>query len=132
MHDYALSKACQVLHAHELALQFQKESPDRRAFALEPGLVETRIQRHAGELGTWITYKLLGPFFLRDIDQGCSTLLFCLLAPEQDLQRGAKTSDVPCFYYANCAPRQPTRCCFNLEEVQAQAELFDTLWDAKK
>jgi NAD(P)-dependent dehydrogenase (short-subunit alcohol dehydrogenase family) len=128
--DYALSKACQVLHAHELALRFQKESPDRRAFAIEPGLVKTRIVRHAGELGRWINYKLLGPF-LRDVDQGCSTLLFCLLAPEQDLERGAKTNDVPCYYYANCAPRQPTRCCCSLEEVQAQAELFATSWETK-
>jgi NAD(P)-dependent dehydrogenase (short-subunit alcohol dehydrogenase family) len=130
-YDYALSKACQVLHAHELALRFQKEFPDRRAFAIEPGMVETRIARHTGELGKWISYKLLGPFFLRDIDQGCSTLLFCLLAPEQDLERGAATSDVPCFYYANCAPRQPTRCCLSLQEVQAQAELFAMLLDTK-
>lgn len=127
-YDYALSKACQVLHVHELALRFQKESPGRRALAMEPGVVKTRIARHAGKPVSWFLYRLLAPFILRDIDQGCSTLLFCLLAPEKHLERGANTSDIP-YYYANCAPRQPTKCCASLVEVHAQAELFATLWD---
>ena len=130
-YDYALSKACQVLHAHELALRFQKESPGRRALAMEPGLVETRITRHAGKLVRWFNYRFLGRFILRDIDQGCSTMLFCLLAPEKDLERGAKTSELP-YYYANCAPKQPSKCCASLVEVHAQAELFITLWDTKR
>lgn len=127
--DYALSKACQVLHAHELSLRFQNESLlQRRAMAVEPGLIQTRIARHSGTLANFINYKVVGPVLMRTIDQGCSTTLFCLLAPDSDLAKGAKNSNAPTYYYANCAPSRPSTCCASLDEVRAQADLFASIF----
>ena len=121
-YDYALSKACQVLHAHALTLRFIKGRSNRRAFAVEPGLVKTDIARHAGRVARWVNYSLLGPICMRSVDQGCASTLFCLLAPFDDL--GPDEKGYPYYYYANCAPRKPTKCCANETEVAAQSKLF--------
>jgi len=124
-YDYALSKACQVLHAHALTLRFVKEKSNRRAFAVEPGLVKTNIARHAGLVTQWVNYRLLGPIFLRSVNQGCASTLFCLLASFEDLRKDERGN--PYYYYANCAPRRPTKCCSNETEAEAQSKLFAKL-----
>ena len=135
-YDYALSKACQVLHAHELTLRFQQEELTknnfrRRAMAVDPGLVHTKIARHASKFQQWIHYKVLR-MILRTTDQGCATALYCLLAPEQELGKDDQHSYTNSYYYANCAPQRTTRCCASLTEVSAQKELFEKLWKMSK
>jgi len=123
-YDYALSKACQVLHAHELTVRFAEEGSSKRAMAVEPGLVKTKIARHASRFAQWVNYQVLGPFLSKTVDQGCCTALYCLLAPDSDLRSGPP----PCVYYANCAPKTVTNCCASFEEVNAQKKLFEKLW----
>lgn len=130
MVDYALSKACQVVHAHGLARRFSKEGKGRRAFAVEPGLVETNIARHTGPFSRWINYQLLGHFFLRTEDEGCASALFCLLAPPEDLVEDAgnsPSSPVPPFYYADCAPKHLTKCYKDAEGAAQLADLVEEL-----
>jgi WW domain-containing oxidoreductase len=128
--DYALSKACQIVHACELTLRFAKESSQKRAMAIEPGLVPTNIGRHFPQFILWLEYKLLGPFFLRTVDQGCSSTIFCALAQPKDLGDDDVTNpllDNHC-YYVNCAPKKPTSRCNSAEEAAALAELFTGIW----
>jgi len=120
-YDYAFTKASQVLHAHGLHKSF-----GIRAFAVEPGLVKTDIGRHMSPMVQWINYKVMGSLFLRGVDEGCSTILFCLLAPDCDLEVGAPRSNW--FYYANCAPAKVNRCILDLGEVQAQQTLFEIIF----
>ena len=95
----------------------------RRAFAIEPGLVQTNIGRHKGRLVSFINYSILGPIFgLRTLDQGCATIVFCLLAPPEDLggllrivdcdneehsSSSGADDDCDCdpYYNASCAPK---------------------------
>lgn len=121
-YDYAFSKACQVLHAHELTLRFQNDTHHgaRRAMAVEPGLVQTNIARHASPFLQWIQYQVLGKLFLRTMDQGCATALYCLLSPN------IAPND---YYFANCAPKAPTTCCASLKNVSAQQALFEKVWN---
>jgi NAD(P)-dependent dehydrogenase (short-subunit alcohol dehydrogenase family) len=108
-YDYAISKACQILHAHALN-DGQFRGTNRRAFATEPGLVQTNIARHMPDLLMRFEYWILSPFLLRTVDQGCSSTLFCALAPLEDLGHGAAEESGPC-YYANCLPKTPIRAC---------------------
>lgn len=95
--DYALSKACQLLHAVYLNWKF--EGTERRAFAVEPGLVHTSIMRESSSIMRWMNYFFLRPI-LKDADQGVATTLYCLLAPKDRL-------DPLYFYYNDCSPESP-------------------------
>jgi retinol dehydrogenase-12 len=64
--DYALSKATQILHAAALNVRFLAESQSdknykRLAFAIEPGLVKTKIMRESSAFMRWLNYLLLAP-----------------------------------------------------------------------
>lgn len=109
-YDYALSKACQILQAHHhLGVT---------AVAVEPGLVQTDIGRHMSPFWNKLQYLLLGPFFLRTVNQGCATILYCALCP---------TLATNCCYYANCAVKQPKANCTSLEEARALQRLYETI-----
>jgi NAD(P)-dependent dehydrogenase (short-subunit alcohol dehydrogenase family) len=149
--DYALSKASQIVHAHGLnrtfaaekastssSVQQQQQQQRRRAFAIEPGLVQTNIGRHKGKIASFFNYSILGPFLLRTMDQGCASIVFCLLAPEEDLmgqdyndddeEHHHSSGDCDYYYYANCAPKAvSSNTVASVEEVTAQAQLFDQL-----
>ena len=117
-YDYALSKACQILHAHELNLR------GVRAMAVEPGLVPTKVGRYMPQWMIRLEYTLLGPFLIRSLDQGCATIVYCCLAPEQVI--GSSSSDE--FYFANCAPSKPKANCTSSKEAQRLRALFQSLW----
>ncbi|CAB9513927.1 NAD dependent epimerase/dehydratase family [Seminavis robusta] len=123
--DYALSKACQILMATQL-----NHARKIRAFAIEPGLVRTQIGRHApAQWALELEYLLLGPFFLRTVDQGCSSTLFCALAPMEVLNGPGNdgNKETP-FYYANCQPKKPKAVCLDAEEAQRLQDLYKKCW----
>ncbi|KAL9180914.1 hypothetical protein ACHAXT_009719 [Thalassiosira profunda] len=141
--DYALSKACQGLHAHGLNLRWAKETRDtatkipnrRRAFAIEPGIVETNIMRHYRSWTRRLNYLLFAPI-VRTVDQGTATILFCLLAPEAHLDCGATGMgaeggaglDVKPFYLADCVAKTPPRCCRRREDAEIQRKVFEGIF----
>ncbi len=139
-YDYALSKACQVLHAHALTLQFAKERAAatncrRLAFAVDPGVIRTNRSRNQTCSESFFERCVFQALYGRSVDQGCSTILFCLLAPVQHLQPDIdfKTTDqgidhgTPPYYYFNCAPAEPVGYCQDAEQAMAMAKLFDEL-----
>jgi WW domain-containing oxidoreductase len=111
--DYAVSKACQVMHAHELMIR------NKHAYAVEPGLVRTKIGRHLPKFMLELEYKLLGWFMFRTDDEGCATTLYCALAPLSVLGQD--------YYFANCAPQKPARCCANADEARSLGALFKSI-----
>ncbi|GFH58369.1 hypothetical protein CTEN210_14845 [Chaetoceros tenuissimus] len=136
--DYALSKACQGLHAHELNLRFSRSNEStktpidlRRAFAVEPGLVKTQISRHLNTWARMFTYLIFAPL-VRTVDEGTATILFCLLAPEEHLDYGwpvmgtkdCKVGILKPFYYADCMAKSPPRCCRCQEDADLQGKVF--------
>lgn len=120
--DYALSKACQILLANELN---NREGNSVRSFAIEPGLVRTNIGRHTSQLFLEMEYFLFGPFFLRTVDQGCSSTMLCALAPLSDL--GGKSSSLS-YYFANCLPKNPKANTANLQEAKRLKQLCHSIW----
>jgi NAD(P)-dependent dehydrogenase (short-subunit alcohol dehydrogenase family) len=120
-YDYALSKACQIAHAHELNRRRQRGHNHIRAMAVEPGLVHTSIGRHMPQWMIQLEYALLGPFLFRSVDQGCATIVYCCLASLEELG----DSD---FYFANCAPCQPKAICASVEEAERLRTLFHGMW----
>lgn len=122
--DYVLSKACQIMQAHELTRPFASHEGNsgRRAMAIEPGLVPTKIGCHFAKWMVKTEYRLLG-----SIDEGCSTILFCALAPPQDLGDMGKLPREYSYYYKDCSPRLPSRSAVRLEETAALSELFRSI-----
>jgi NAD(P)-dependent dehydrogenase (short-subunit alcohol dehydrogenase family) len=118
--DYGLSKACQIAHAVHLNCRFSGSS--RRAFAVEPGLVQTGIMRESLPLVRFLNYALLAPM-LKDADQGVASAMLCLLAPLTRL-------DGPC-YFAECAPEEPVGDCGCVHEASALADVLKRSWGTR-
>ena len=114
---YGLSKACQLLHAADLNTRFA--GTGRRAFAVEPGLVATRIMRESPPLVRALNYALLTPI-LKDADQGTASTLLCLLAPLLRLEGGC--------YVADCAAQAPAGTCGSAWEREALRAIFLKAW----
>ena len=146
--DYALSKACQGLHALELNIRFASENNvntnnnkddessqmgrtnQRRAFAIEPGLVQTNISRHLHSWVRQLNYFLLSPI-VKTIDEGTATTLFCLLAPPDHLDTTDTTYTkkegddcVKPYYFAECKAEVPPRCCRCKDNAMLQGKVF--------
>lgn len=126
--DYALSKACQIVHAHALQLRLDADdsSNKRRAFAIEPGLVQTKIARHKAEWISFVSYNLVGAFLLKTTDQGCSSMAFCLLAPD------ALLNNDDAIYYADCAPKAVGKHLASKKEAEGLMKLFEDIFDKSK
>ena len=132
--DYALSKSCQILYSLALNQRLlpsntESKSRPRRcyAFAIEPGLVPTRIGRHTKP--QWLNelqYWLLAPL-VKTVDQGCSSTIFCTIAPLEDvLHPGNRDGSIPSScYYVNCQARPPKKCCLDPIEAQRLAAIFE-------
>ena len=105
-----------MLHATWLNEQFELTGSERRAFAVEPGLVRTRIQRESSPLVNSLTYTLLAPL-LKSAEQGAATQLFCLMAP-------AAIGG----YYSDCALAAPLSRCADRKEAQRVQRVFESLW----
>lgn len=118
--DYGLSKACQIAHVLMLNLRFAGSS--RRAFAVEPGLVQTRIMRASWPLLRFLNYALLAPV-LKDADQGVASAMLCLLAPLTRLEGSC--------YFSDCAAEELSGDCGCEREAAALAEVFKREWETR-
>ncbi len=75
VHEYAVSKLCNVLFTRELARRWAGSGV--AAFTVHPGVVATRIWRRVPQPVRWLmTRSMLSP------EQGARTPLYCLTAPE--------------------------------------------------
>jgi len=105
MHEYAVSKLCNVLFSQELARRFAGSG--LVSYALHPGVVASDIWRRVpGPVRPLVTRRMLST------EQGARTSLFCATAPTEALRSGA--------YYEDCAERAPSPV--------ATRELGEQLW----
>jgi retinol dehydrogenase 12 len=104
MHEYAVSKLCNVLFSQELARREDRVT----TYALHPGVVASDIWRRV----PWPVRPLMTRRMLT-IEQGARTSVYCATAPE--------TAGVSGRYYDNCAERDPSQV--------ATAELGRQLWE---
>jgi retinol dehydrogenase-12 len=106
MHQYAVSKLCNVLFSQELARRM--EGTGVTSYALHPGVVASDIWRRV----PWPVRPLLTRRMLTT-EQGARTSLYCATAPELAEQSGR--------YYENCQELAPSPV--------ATAELGKQLWE---
>jgi retinol dehydrogenase 12 len=106
MHEYAVSKLCNVLFTQELARRLAGTGVT--AYALHPGVVASDIWRRI----PWPVRPLLTRRMLT-VDEGAKTSLYCATAPELAQVSGR--------YYEVCAERQPSPV--------ATPELGAQLWE---
>jgi len=105
MHEYSVSKLCNVLFSQELARRLQGTGVT--SYALHPGVVASDIWRRVPSLvRPLVTRRML------TIEQGARTSLYCATAPDEVLSSGA--------YYEDCAEREPS--------AVATPELAEQLW----
>jgi retinol dehydrogenase 12 len=105
MHEYAVSKLCNVLFSQELARRL--DGTGVVSYALHPGVVASDIWRRVpGPVRPLVTRRML------TVQQGARTSLYCATAPQAALRSGA--------YYDDCAERKPSRV--------ATLELGEQLW----
>jgi retinol dehydrogenase 12 len=105
MHEYAVSKLCNVVFTQELARRLAGTGVT--AYALHPGVVASDIWRRV----PWPVRPLITRRML-SVDEGAETSLYCATAPE--------LADVSGRYYEKCAEREPSPV--------ATPELGERLW----
>jgi NAD(P)-dependent dehydrogenase (short-subunit alcohol dehydrogenase family) len=103
MHQYSVSKLCNVLFAQELA----RREPDIASYALHPGVVASDIWRRV----PWPVRPLIKARML-PVQDGAKTSLYCATSPEVAGESGR--------FYDSCAEREPGRA--------ATPELAAELW----
>jgi retinol dehydrogenase 12 len=93
MHEYAVSKLCNVVFSQELARRLAGTGVT--SYSLHPGVVASDIWRRV----PWPVRPLLTRRMLT-VDQGAQTSLYCATAPELAQVSGR--------YYEDCAEREPS------------------------
>jgi retinol dehydrogenase 12 len=106
MHEYAVSKLCNVLFSQELSRRI--EGTGVTSYVLHPGVVASDIWRRV----PWPVRPLMTRRMLTT-EQGARTSLYCATAPELAAVSGR--------YYENCQDRAPSPV--------ATAELGQQLWE---
>jgi retinol dehydrogenase-12 len=104
LHEYAVSKLCNVLFSQELA----RRENDVTSYVLHPGVVASDIWRRV----PWPVRPLMTRRMLT-IEQGARTSVYCATAPELARVSGS--------YYEDCAERAPSPV--------ATPELARQLWE---
>lgn len=97
-HAYGQSKLANILHAKELARQFQEEGVNLTVNAVHPGAILTNISRHLHRQHSCII--MLKSIFLKSIPQGAATQCFVALHPSIIGASG--------MYFVNCKIAQPS------------------------
>lgn len=96
MHEYGVSKLCNVLHATTLAEQFATEGRGRLAFSLHPGVIASNIwQRPLGRFSAIVRLFMTSP------EGGARTSVHCATAPGLEGENGG--------YFERERPRKPSR-----------------------
>jgi retinol dehydrogenase 12 len=106
MHQYGVSKLCNVLFTQELARQL--DGTGITAYAVHPGVVASDIWRRI----PWPVRPLITARML-SAEEGARTSLYCATAPE--------LAEVSGKFYDKCAEREPSRT--------ATPELAAELWE---
>ena len=115
---YGQSKLANILFARELARQLQGSTTT--ANAVDPGMVDTRINRNFGPFMMFIA-KTIGPFFFKTVPEGASTP--CYVATHPDL------ATVSGHYFADCEAATPGK---NALDDEMAAQLWDVSVDLTK
>jgi retinol dehydrogenase 12 len=105
MHEYAVSKLCNVLFSQELARRLQGHGVT--SYSLHPGVVASDIWRRV----PWPVRPLITRRMLTT-EQGAQTSLYCATSPE--------VADASGRYFEDCRPREPNPV--------ATRELGERLW----
>jgi retinol dehydrogenase 12 len=92
MHQYSVSKLCNVLFTQELA----RREPGITCYALHPGMVASDIWRRV----PWPVRPLITARML-SVEDGAKTSLYCATSPEVANESG--------LFYDKCAHRAPSR-----------------------
>jgi retinol dehydrogenase 12 len=105
LHEYAVSKLCNVLFSQELARR--TAGTGVTTYALHPGVVASDVWRRV----PWPVRPLITRRML-SVDEGAATSLYCATSPEVASESG--------LFYEKCAPRPASRV--------ATPELAAELW----
>ncbi len=106
MHEYAVSKLCNVLFSQELARR--TASMGLQTYALHPGVVASDIWRRV----PWPVRPIVTRNML-SVEQGAATSLYCATSPSVSAESG--------LFYQSCALRDPSPV--------ATPELGAELWE---
>jgi retinol dehydrogenase 12 len=106
MHEYAVSKLCNVLFSQELARR--TTGLGVRSYALHPGVVASDIWRRV----PWPVRPVVTRNML-SVEQGAATSVYCAASPEVAPDSG--------LFYESCARREPSR----LATVSLGRELWE-------
>jgi retinol dehydrogenase 12 len=106
MHEYAVSKLCNVLFSQELARR--TTGLGVRSYALHPGVVASDIWRRV----PWPVRPVVTRNML-SVEQGAATSVYCAASPEVASDSG--------LFYESCARREPSR----LATVSLGRELWE-------
>jgi len=106
LHEYAVSKLCNVLFSQELARR--TAGTGVRSYALHPGVVASDIWRRV----PWPVRPLMTRRML-SVDEGAATSLYCATSPE--------VAEASGLFYDKCAPRPASPV--------ATPELARELWE---
>jgi retinol dehydrogenase 12 len=92
MHEYEISKLCNVLYTRELATRLASRGVT--TYCLHPGVVASNIWRQV----PWGLRHVMRAF-MRSNERGAETTLYCAASPRTALDTG--------LYYDDCNPKEP-------------------------
>lgn len=108
MHEYSVSKLCNVLHARELGRRLEIEGAGVTTYSLHPGVIASNIWRRIP-----FPFDRLAKAFMKSNEEGAQTSLMCATAPELSAVSGR--------YYDEGREREPASAARN---AQLAAELW--------
>jgi len=107
---YGNSKLGNILHALELSKRLK--GTNITTFSLHPGAIPTELGR--SNILAKIFYGLGGRLFMKTVNQGAATTLYCAFAPGLERYSGS--------YFDNCKPGKTSAAGHN-------SQLAEALWD---
>ena len=119
---YGRSKLANILFTKELARRLGER--DVKVYAVHPGVVKTDLGRHMDTLvfsGFQKCYRVLLGFFMKNVEDGSRTQIYCAL----DEKAGQETG----LYYSNCKAVTPWSKASDMEMAK---KLWDVSWNIVK
>ncbi|KAK7251325.1 hypothetical protein RIF29_34411 [Crotalaria pallida] len=77
---YGQSKLANILHANELSRRLKEEGVEITVNSLHPGTIDTNIARSHSYVNAFV--KLVGKYFLKNVQQGAATQCYVALHPQ--------------------------------------------------